>query len=484
MQGCMIYQEYLDTSTGNKWHCLPGNGPNGTWTANANPSSVNSIIFVDGVTYPKTQAGLVNAIAAACTGTGGHLILPPGTITLTSNLNLTGLTGCTIEGAASYATSPGVTSYVGTVLQINFTGGTTVGVDISGDVSMVFKNLVFSCGTSTANAPNTCFLHGRTSGSNGIQNVFDHVYIAGFSPWIYYNYHGEQASFVNNSAIIEYATTGTPITLSVANTAGNTSPNVTFGGVNSETEFFFEDGMTVSSQATAAGSKLIYLDEGSGTVSDVRFRGFANTSAANEQVIGDTTGATGAVTDITLELVAQSGSLSTNTIANPITGNAYRWHVTGEASAGSTAVPFNFAGLFRESQLNFLSGAASGTTCLNVGSDAEGSIIQIGPSTCAGHVTATQALVSVETSGVAIGSPFQITDMGTCTMASGACTAQAFPSSRTYAAAPKIWLQWTGTGTCTGLLKYTDTTTTVTPASSVGTDTCQVNWFAFGASTN
>ena len=79
-----------------------------------------------------------------------------------------------------------------------------------------------------------------------------------------------------------------------------------------------------------------------------------------------------------------------------------------------------------------------------------------------------------------IGAGFTLRDLGTCTMSSGACAAQTFPSGRTYTAAPKIWLTWTGTGTCAGPLKYTVTTTTVTPASQTGTDTCQVNWFAFG----
>jgi hypothetical protein len=79
---------------------------------------------------------------------------------------------------------------------------------------------------------------------------------------------------------------------------------------------------------------------------------------------------------------------------------------------------------------------------------------------------------------ISVGSRFKLTDQGQCTMTSGACSAQSL--GLTYTAAPLISLTWTGTGTCTGPLKYTDTTTTVTPASFTGTDTCQVNWFAFG----
>ena len=72
----------------------------------------------------------------------------------------------------------------------------------------------------------------------------------------------------------------------------------------------------------------------------------------------------------------------------------------------------------------------------------------------------------------------KITDEGSCTMSSGACTAQ--PLSHTYAAAPKCFVNWTGTGTLTGLLKIPSTTSTVTPASSVGSDSAQVNWACFG----
>ena len=70
------------------------------------------------------------------------------------------------------------------------------------------------------------------------------------------------------------------------------------------------------------------------------------------------------------------------------------------------------------------------------------------------------------------------TDIGTCTMSSGACSTQIL--SHSWASAPSCIGSWTGTGTLTGLLKFPSTTTTVTPASSVGTDTAQVNWQCSG----
>lgn len=70
------------------------------------------------------------------------------------------------------------------------------------------------------------------------------------------------------------------------------------------------------------------------------------------------------------------------------------------------------------------------------------------------------------------------TDKGVCTMSAGTCTAQALGS--TYLGAPFCLLSWTGGGTLTGILKIASTTTTVTPSSSVGSDTAQVNWACYG----
>jgi hypothetical protein len=68
---------------------------------------------------------------------------------------------------------------------------------------------------------------------------------------------------------------------------------------------------------------------------------------------------------------------------------------------------------------------------------------------------------------------------GSCTMSSGACSAQTL--GHTYNSAPVCTLTWTGTGTLTGILKVPGTTTTtVTPTSSVNTDTAQVNFTCVG----
>ncbi len=72
----------------------------------------------------------------------------------------------------------------------------------------------------------------------------------------------------------------------------------------------------------------------------------------------------------------------------------------------------------------------------------------------------------------------RIGDQGSCTMTTGSCSAQTL--SHTYANAPNCIATWNGTGTLTGSVKVPATTTTVTPASSVATDTAVVNWVCFG----
>lgn len=77
-----------------------------------------------------------------------------------------------------------------------------------------------------------------------------------------------------------------------------------------------------------------------------------------------------------------------------------------------------------------------------------------------------------------IGNRFKIRDSGQCLMSSGSCTTQNLAS--TYVAAPLCFANWTGTGVLTGILKVPSTTKSVTPASSVSTDTAQVNWWCTG----
>lgn len=87
-------------------------------------------------------------------------------------------------------------------------------------------------------------------------------------------------------------------------------------------------------------------------------------------------------------------------------------------------------------------------------------------------------------SGTGTWSTWQLenTYTGTCTMTAGACSAQNLPVL--FISAPACWGSFTGTGTLTGILKFPSSAGspgTVTPTSTVNTDTAQVRYFCTGA---
>lgn len=90
-------------------------------------------------------------------------------------------------------------------------------------------------------------------------------------------------------------------------------------------------------------------------------------------------------------------------------------------------------------------------------------------------------LYAKSTAGIS-GGQLYIYESGSCTMSSGACSAH--PLTKTYSTAPRCFGSWTGSGTLTGILKFPSTTSTVTPASSVGSDTAVVNWECHAASSS
>lgn len=334
----------------------------------------------DGVT--DDRVALQNTWNASLPPSGSAQLIP---IYLTGGFSyLVGSPGLNFTGVNQYLIYSNGNQGAATI-QINFTGANTVGMDISAGINGTMRGFTITCGTSTANAPTVCLLHARTAASNAIECVFEKMLVDGYSPWIYYNYRGEAAHWTD-STIAEFATTGTPVTLSLVNTAGITSPNVTFGGVASMDSVTFDGGaMTVGSNSTVAGGKDIYFDEGTGGAFQfTTFRGFVNQTGTNQTVVGDTTGATGTIFSTILELTTNSTSPSTNTVVN-MAGNVASWRIDGmNGTASQTTTPFVFQ-KFQDSSLRFITSVTSGSCFTST--SAIGSTIQLDPSGCA---TATQ----------------------------------------------------------------------------------------------
>jgi hypothetical protein len=91
-----------------------------------------------------------------------------------------------------------------------------------------------------------------------------------------------------------------------------------------------------------------------------------------------------------------------------------------------------------------------------------------GPLTAASTVTLGQHLNQSASKNIA----------GTCAMTSGTCSAQSFSAG--YSNTPSCTCSWNGSGTLTGLLKCANGVSSITPASTVSTDTAVVAWMCVG----
>lgn len=293
-------------------------------------------------------------------GCSTYLVGSPG-------LNFSGVDNYNLQGCTDQQTK----------IQVNFTGANTVGVDFSGGSFDTMQRIQIQCGTSSANAPTVCVLQARTNNanaSNAIVHRWSQVQIQGYSTWSYYNYRAEQVSCVDCN-IAESGTSGTPLTISGVNTAGVTSPNVTFGGANSCTLFrFIGSGSVVASSATATGSKLIYLDEGSGVnIQSFWYEGFANEQGTHETVLADTAGATGTIFGVYLRIHGNSLDLTNSLVT--MAGLALNWDVEGvsDPPGPGAALQFSFAN-FQNSNLRFLTNV---TNCFVASGSASGSTITL-----------------------------------------------------------------------------------------------------------
>jgi hypothetical protein len=142
--------------------------PSGTNLPAVTSSGFNGQIYVDGVNYPKTAAG-INAALAACTVAGGtKVILLPGTFTITATLTWSG-NSCDLEGAGRNIT----------VLQMVDPTNNLPGITPSGH-SRIEHFTLLGTGAGACPPVGTNTANGITAG--GIPNVtINDMEIAGWS---------------------------------------------------------------------------------------------------------------------------------------------------------------------------------------------------------------------------------------------------------------------------------------------------------------
>jgi hypothetical protein len=196
-----------------------------------------------------------------------------------------------------------------------------------------------------------------------------------------------------------------------------------------------------------------------------RNNGFAVIGGLADAFFGDTTDDPVAAPKQTVGLLIDANSTSTTVNSSSLYGTVAQVTDNG----------------FGSSQ-QFISGSPNPTNGNTVALYNQGSI---GPTISGlafqvrtGTIPATAALFD-SGRNLILNKGLRIADQGTCTMAAGTCSTQTL--SHTYSAAPVCTGNWNGSGgALTGFLKFPSTTTTVTPASTVGTDTPQINWICFG----
>jgi hypothetical protein len=263
-----------------------------------------------------------------------------------------------------------------------------------------------------------------------------------------------------NTTVNLAGTFSATVTVRESNNGGGTwSTAATLSSVG--TSSFQTNGFTdICVDVTSYTSGIVAVSLSTGLQQVQSATASVNGGGVNTQTVGYT-----AVAGDNGKLIVMNGAGLTLTLPNPPPSST--WSVTvlsHPSSTGSLTIARN--------SLN-VNGAASNIT-LPVGGGT--TVYTDGLN----YFTSSTQAGLLNGSAGSITNRVKISDQGSCTMAAGACTVPIALAS-TYSAAPQCFATWTGTGTLTGFVKVTSSTTQITAlTSSVGTDTAQVNWICFG----
>lgn len=507
-------------------------------------ASVNGTVNVKASPYNATGNGVTDDTAAINSAityaieNGGTVYFPPG-IYLFSGLSITAVTSIKLEGANMTAdsTSPYAIgtellySGTGTAINVAATGGAANYRFEMSDIRLAAKTYnSASIGLSLNNTQETYLDHVAISdGYSGFQGFgtgiqcegcnlawFDHMILAGNGIGLNCEYGTgaavgcssiriTESNIANNSvahlklgnvsgmSVSDSYLEGSPAAFLINDTTpfGNAvvqNVNVTNTHIlqSSAYSFFEAQCLQLTSASSTAyiqvGNFNIDHSEcyaiypsGSNPVAPITFTTNGHTRATftgsieHSYFIGGTTAA----------VSSDSGTITINSKWNTF----YRWDlgillpfITGTASS------------FDLEQEPGLSGETLTGSLTTTGPVAVGGTLSIPNNTALSGENSTdtgleEMLYVGPTNVVTAPSPtfvdnkLQLLSEGQCAMTSGTCSAQALGT--TYTAAFCVG-GWTGTGTLTGQLKFPSTSTTVTPASSVNTDTAVVSYACFG----
>lgn len=400
---------YTDLDTGTFYTCAGGQ-----YIAGGNPSLLDNVVYVDGVTYPFTAAGVQAAIAKAVSlGAGGGQSM-----------------------AVHIAPNP------------NGIAQGTTSITMKGSVNVICDGIA------------TAVFDFSGTGSTG---AFD---------WPL----GTNSAQLLGCKVELFGASGTPTCFTLEGSIAQ--PNVNNAIINTA---------CATEQTTGTQKGIVITSGGSGVASGVSANLFRDIIFGGILGTVNPVQSNGDFNNQFLNLVYRGTNSSR---ATPFIGSFENDRMDISMSAeGSTGVAMlTLQGNAAGNIIHEICDLSASDTCLNEsgGGNAGGNIIEISDanltplgtklsSSLVHFCTLTAAITGICTD---YAPAINFADSGQCTMASGTCTAQSL--THTYSVAPKCGGFWTGTGTLTGILKFPSTTSTTTPASSVGTDTAQINWFCFG----
>ena len=292
------------------------------------------VIGHDDTTAIQTAQGISYNAAGFATNA---LYFPAGRYLATAALNFTNAANQHVYGAGMDVSTIFCSS-----------SGQSVCVDDSGGNNNQWDHISIISGLAVQNSPTANFLKARVTLANeAIGDRYSSVAFKTWGPWNFYGFYNEQATWHDDYFEAD-GTSTVNLTISSANTAGLTSPFVTFIAESgyAATDFSIDGAATAfqTMHGGGAGKALIFLD--GGNFQNINLRDFffgdgSGTTSAGMTLLGDQ-GNADTVVGLYISGIIGNMESTTSTIINLSNSTADRVFVTGNNDPGATDVQYQF----------------------------------------------------------------------------------------------------------------------------------------------
>jgi hypothetical protein len=283
-----------------------------------------------------TQAAQATSYNAAGFATNA-LYFPAGRYLTTAALNFTDVANAHTYGAGQDLSTIFCSS-----------SGQSVCVDASGGNNNQWDHISVVSGLAAQNSPTVNFLKARVNATNlqAIGDRYSSVAFKTWGPWNFYGFYDEQATWHDNYFEADGAST-VALTISSANTAGLTSPFITFINESgyAATDFSIDGAATAfqTNGGGGAGKPLIYLDGGNFQNINLRdfFFGDGGGASAGMTLLGDQ-GQSTTVVGLHISGIIGNMQSATETIINLSKSSVDRLDITGNNDPAPPNLQYQF----------------------------------------------------------------------------------------------------------------------------------------------